>query len=107
MILLIIMPVYEDWDPAIELCRRIDAAFRNQPRLLVSLLLIDDGSVGSTSADQLPFRADVIKDIMVLVLRRNLGHQRAIGLAVAYIQQNFKTESVVLVEADARAPILG
>ncbi len=107
MNLLIIMPVYEDWDPAIELCRRIDAAFRNQPCLLVSLLLIDDGSVGSTSPDQLPFRPDVIKDITVLVLRRNLGHQRAIAVGLAYIQQNCKADAVVVMDADGQDSVEG
>lgn len=102
MNVLIIMPVYEDWEPAMELCRRIDQEFRNQPGLIVSLLLIDDGSIKSTSPEQLPFRPDVIKNIMVLTLRRNLGHQRAIAVGLAYIQQNCSADAVVVMDADGQ-----
>lgn len=96
------MPVYEDWDPALELCRRIDIAFRNQEAPVVSLLLIDDGSVSSTSPDQLPFHPDVVKEIRVLVLRRNLGHQRAIAIGLAYIQQSCRADAVVVMDADGQ-----
>ena len=48
MHIVIIMPVYEDWDAAIKLCRNIDVVLRQESSLRASVLLIDDGSTLTT-----------------------------------------------------------
>jgi len=49
MRIIITMPVYEDWDSAMEVCRRIDLVFREERSVRVSLLLVDDGSIQSAA----------------------------------------------------------
>lgn len=100
MQILIVMPVYEDWEAAAELCHRIDLVFREQRAHRVSLLLIDDGSTLSRQPCEVPFLPEAVERISTLVLRRNLGHQRAIAVALAYIQQNWKGDAVVVMDAD-------
>jgi len=96
----IIMPVYEDWDSAVELCQKIDLVFRERKSLHIRLLLIDDGSRFRTHPGEVPFRPEAIEKISILVLRRNLGHQRAIAVALAHIHQHWKGDAVVVLDAD-------
>jgi len=96
----IIMPVYEDWDSAVELCRRIDLAFRENHSLHIRLLLVDDGSTTCSFPREVLLPLESIEQISVLTLRRNLGHQRAIAVALAYIWGNWKGDAVVVMDAD-------
>jgi polyisoprenyl-phosphate glycosyltransferase len=100
MHIVIIMPVYEDWDAAIKLCRNIDAVLHKASSLQASILLIDDGSKLTTCPRVLPFQPEAIEHVAVLTLRRNLGHQRAIAVAFAHLQQNWKADAVVVMDAD-------
>jgi glycosyltransferase involved in cell wall biosynthesis len=100
MHIVILMPVYEDWDAAIGLCRKIDVVLRPQSSLQASIVLIDDGSKLTTYPRSLPFRLEAIDRVSVLSLRRNLGHQRAIAVALAYLQQRWKGDAVVVMDAD-------
>jgi polyisoprenyl-phosphate glycosyltransferase len=45
-------------------------------------------------------RPGAIEHIAILALRRNLGHQRAIAIALAYIQQHWTGDGVVVMDAD-------
>lgn len=102
MHIVIVMPVYEDWDAALKLCRNIDAVLRGQSSLRASVLLIDDGSALTTYPRELPFRLEAIDHVSVLTLRRNLGHQRALAVGFAYLQQHWKGkgDAVVVMDAD-------
>jgi glycosyltransferase involved in cell wall biosynthesis len=96
----IIMPVYEDWDAAMKLCRNVDGVLREETALLASVLLVDDGSWATTSPKELPFHPESIGRVAVLTLRRNLGHQRAIAIALAHIREHWKGDAVVVMDAD-------
>jgi glycosyltransferase involved in cell wall biosynthesis len=100
MHIVIVMPVYEDWDAALKLCRNIDVVLRGQSSLRASVLLIDDGSALTTYPRELPFRLEAIDHVSVLTLRRNLGHQRALAVGFAYLQQHWKGDAVVVMDAD-------
>jgi len=100
MDIVIVMPVYEDWDAAMKLCRNIDVVLREERSLRASLLFIDDGSTLTTYQRGLPFQPEAIDRVAVLRLRRNLGHQRAIAVALAHLQQNWKGDAVVVMDAD-------
>jgi polyisoprenyl-phosphate glycosyltransferase len=100
MQLTIVMPVYEDWDAAIELCRNIDDVFRDESSLHVDVLLVDDGSTATMPPRELPFNPKAIENVAVLGLRRNLGHQRAIAVGLAYVHENRICDAVVVMDAD-------
>lgn len=100
MHIVIVMPVYEDWDAALKLCRNIDLVLRGQNSLRASVLLIDDGSALTTYPRALSFQPEAIDHVAVLALRRNLGHQRALAVGFAYLQQHWKGDAVVVMDAD-------
>jgi len=100
MRILITMPVYEDWPSAMELCQSIDNIFREQKTFQVGILLIDDGSTATACPRELPFRPVALESVSLLSLRRNLGHQRAIAVALAHIHQNWKVDAIVVMDGD-------
>jgi polyisoprenyl-phosphate glycosyltransferase len=96
---LIIMPVFDDWNSLDPLLRQLDQEL-SRKNLKVEILLIDDGStikapssLGSTGSQQ-------IAKVEILRLRRNLGHQRAIAVALAHIEANVACQAVVVMDAD-------
>jgi hypothetical protein len=100
MRILITMPVYEDWPSAMELCQSIDNIFREKKTFQVGILLVDDGSTETACPSELPFHPVALESVSLLALRRNLGHQRAIAIALAHIHQSWKGDAVVVMDAD-------
>lgn len=95
----IVMPVFDDWPSALQVSKEIDAVMRGVPEHEVSVLLVDDGSVSpipETVAE--PFAA--IRSLRVLALRRNLGHQRAIAIGLAYAHAELSGDCVVVMDSD-------
>lgn len=62
--------------------------------------MVDDASTepGSREALSGPFRS--IRNISLLTLRRNLGHQRAIAVGLAYAEKHQQSDVVVVMDAD-------
>jgi glycosyltransferase involved in cell wall biosynthesis len=101
--LLIVMPVYEDWASAIEVCRRIDAVMP-QMSARAGIMLIDDGSPSTHPPALDVLELARIQDVHILALNRNLGHQRAIAVALAYAAANLAADAVVIMDADGEDP---
>src|SRR3954453_15433857 len=99
MRLVIAMPVYEDWESAALLCEALHAELARLTDVHATLLLIDDGSTRQIGTDAAPANQS-LDDVWVLRLRRNLGHQRAIAVALAYIHENIQCEAVIIMDAD-------
>jgi glycosyltransferase involved in cell wall biosynthesis len=97
--LMVMMPVYNDWPVAFTLLERVDATL-SDAGLSADVLLVDDGS-SQTHASELPameYRA--IGAVSVLRLRRNLGHQRAIAIGIAYIFAHSDCDALCIMDAD-------
>ena len=100
MQIIIVMPVYEDWESAGMLCRAIDECLAAFPQIRATVLLVDDGS-STPQPDNFPGQVPTtIASISVLRLRRNLGHQRAIAVALAYVQENIPGDAALIMDAD-------
>lgn len=97
--IVIAMPVFNDWDSAKVLIKNIDHSVKNNA-FHFSILLIDDGSSISVPDDLIGTSLDSIKKIDLLQLRRNLGHQRAIAIALTYIFQSYPCDAVIVMDAD-------
>jgi len=97
--LVIVLPVYNDWPAAGTLVNRIDAELGNAG-LTADVLLIDDGSESTVGEDFAagPWRA--LRAVRLLTLRRNVGHQRAIVLGLAYLHRRGSFDAVVVMDAD-------
>jgi GT2 family glycosyltransferase len=100
MQVLIAMPVYEDWESATLLCQAVDAELASLTGVNATVVMIDDGS--RTKIDSSLCAADYrhLNAIRLLRLRRNLGHQRAIAVALAFIQQNVPCDAVIVMDSD-------
>ena len=99
--LVIVMPVYEDCPALDALLPALDQALHDAGRT-ARVLLVDDGS---NTPPHLPscatgFRA--LHTIERLVLRRNLGHQRALGIGLTYVHEHIHADAVVLMDADGQ-----
>ncbi len=100
MRVVIMMPVYEDWQAAMELCRNIDSVLSQDRSIRSTVLFVDDGSRLSQCPSALPFEPKAISRVALLKLQRNLGHQRAIAVALAYVREHWQGDAVVIMDAD-------
>ncbi len=96
---LVLMPLRDDWTSAAELIRRLDQALSSRPCVL-NVLLVDDGSVQGCSSQDFQSGFAIVQTIRILRLRRNLGHQRAIAIGLAHIEQTTACDAVLVMDAD-------
>lgn len=98
--IVIAIPVYNDWISLVILLREIDRTMEGQG-LRCSILAIDDGSLQSCSALKDQFRDfRNIQQVESLHLASNLGHQKAIALGLAYINEHLVCDHVIVMDAD-------
>lgn len=97
--LLILIPVFNEWDLLGKLLERIDAAL-SQANLSADVVFLDDGStVGYAGRLNVP-DLGAVNDVDVLRLARNLGHQRAISIGLAWASENRAGRTVVVMDGD-------
>ena len=80
----VLIPVYNDWSAVAALLPLLDRALLDSRRH-ATVLLLDDGSSEPCPPAFEKLSLDAIEAIDVLVLRRNLGHQRALAVGLAYL----------------------
>jgi glycosyltransferase involved in cell wall biosynthesis len=95
----ILMPVYQDWESVAILCGSLDEHLRKLNGVEVRILLVDDGSVDQAKS----WRSSgwqAVEQIDCLRLRRNLGHQRAICVGLCYLSEHIPCDAVLVMDAD-------
>jgi glycosyltransferase involved in cell wall biosynthesis len=97
--LVILMPVYNDWDAASTLLEQIDSALADH-NLRPLILLIDDGSATRVPDHLVRKPFHVISAVDVLRLRRNLGHQRAIAIGLTHVFQRVPCDAIMVMDSD-------
>jgi glycosyltransferase involved in cell wall biosynthesis len=97
--LTILIPIYNDWEALALLLADLDAALAEN-RLEAGVLIVDDGSTvrPAGSLERQSYR--VLHDIEVLSLRRNLAHQRAIGIGIAFVEDRGRCDALVVMDGD-------
>lgn len=99
----ILMPVYNDWQSFFLLVQHITAKFQSQS-LRLSVYAVNDGST-------LPPRPYIMDkpnnsrnlSITILHLARNVGHQRAIALGLSYLsreRERLNFDAVIVMDSD-------
>jgi polyisoprenyl-phosphate glycosyltransferase len=93
--LVVVIPVYEDRDAAKLLFKEISTKIK----CAVYIVAVDDGSVRN------PINIEVIKNTglngVVIKLKRNVGHQRAIAIGLNYVVDELNNQSqVVIMDSD-------
>lgn len=97
--ILILIPIYNDWSSAGLLLRDADAVFLREG-LSADILFVDDGSTVPIPASLSSGPLSAIRRLDVLQLRRNLGHQRAIAVGLAFVHSSRQCEAVVVMDGD-------
>lgn len=97
--LVVVSPVYNDW-PAVELLLPRLGAELARHGLRARVLLIDDGSFEPAPDRLMEQSVDAILETRVLTLRRNVGHQRALAIGLAFVQDQMPCAAVVVMDAD-------
>lgn len=93
--LIIVTPVYEDAEASDRLFREIHSEFGKS----VFIVAVDDGSVKQ------PLKIESLSNSgiegVVLKLRRNVGHQRAIAVGLGYVSEHMQNQQrVVVMDSD-------
>jgi hypothetical protein len=96
---LVLIPVFNDWASLARLLTELDQVLAAVDRQ-ADVLVVDDGSTTEPHDLDEPWRFTALKRIDVLALRRNLGHQRAIAVGLAYVEDCLQTGPVVVMDGD-------
>ncbi|GBR73594.1 glycosyl transferase GTA-type super family [Candidatus Termititenax aidoneus] len=90
----IVTPCYNDWEALSLLLINIDKK-NAQAKQKIHMLIVNDGSIQENNFDwsKLPN----ISEIILIDLIRNVGHQRAISIGLAYINECCKNYAGVIV----------
>jgi polyisoprenyl-phosphate glycosyltransferase len=99
MRVVILMPLRDDWAAAAELLRRLDVALDQYPASF-QVLVVDDASVEKPGPEMFAASYSALSAIRVLRLRRNLGHQRAIAIGLAHLEDTASCDAVLIMDAD-------
>lgn len=95
----ILMPVFCDWGPAAMVCQMIDRQLATLEGVQARVLLVDDGSPDPLNG-WVPFEFLHTTKISALLLRRNVGHQRAIATGLCLIQDEIECDAIIVMDAD-------
>ena len=96
--LVVLIPVYNDWIAVEKLLRELDKVLEAHA-LNADILIVDDGSTVEPASTFDGYSA--LGRVDVLELKRNLGHQRAIGIGIAFVEDRLTScESLVVMDGD-------
>lgn len=96
--LVIVTPVLNDWESLAELVHHI-SLLDSLWGAKITIVAVDDGSVDVT----LPPAGNLcgcVEQIHVVKLKANQGHQRAIGLGLAYVERELSPDRIVIMDSD-------
>ena len=96
---LILIPAFNDWASLAQLLPRLDSVLAEHG-VLADVLIVDDGSTIEPDAMAVRGGSGALKRVDVLRLRRNLGHQRAIAIGLAYVEDCLRPGVVVVMDGD-------
>jgi polyisoprenyl-phosphate glycosyltransferase len=97
--LLILIPVFNDWPSLSKLLDALDDTLAEH-NLEASVLVVDDGSTTTPGDDPTKRSFRALRYVEILELCRNLGHQRAIAIGLAYVEDRGSSEAVVVMDGD-------
>ncbi len=93
--IIILIPVYNDGQSAKRLLSELASVFKDFTTSHFSVLLIDDGSTEKLNITGIPSLP-----VSILHLQRNIGHQKAIAIGMAYIKENRACEKIIVMDSD-------
>jgi polyisoprenyl-phosphate glycosyltransferase len=95
----ILTPVFDDWESLSVLLDRIDRTLEGA-ETGVLVVVVNDGSISPPPSSLRGWRGQAIEEVRVVNLKRNLGHQRAIAVGLAYLEEAEFLRSVIVMDSD-------
>ena len=92
---IILIPVFNDGASLNKLLEEMAISIRDLPDMKFRVLVVDDGST-----EALIIHAQASLPVHLLRLQRNIGHQKAIAIGLAYIQANDTCDKVLVMDSD-------
>ncbi|MDZ4794277.1 MAG: glycosyltransferase family 2 protein [Bacteroidota bacterium] len=93
--IIILTPVYNDGASLNILLDELAVAVKEFTTTRFTVLVVDDGST-----DNLDVKVPAIFSLQILRLQRNIGHQKAIAIGLAYIKENLSCDKVLVMDCD-------
>jgi glycosyltransferase involved in cell wall biosynthesis len=97
--LVLLIPVYNDWDCVMHLLPGVDRAV-GPIRGAHRVVLVDDGSTEPPPVGLSGLPLEHIARLDVLRLRRNLGHQRALAVGLCHVWEHVACDAVLVMDGD-------
>ncbi len=94
MELIIMLPMYNDWDSFRILLKDLEKEFPTS-----RIVVVDDGSSQQPGTFTTSSPLDIIK------LTHNLGHQKAIAIGLSYVAEKYPASRVLIMDADGNDTI--
>jgi polyisoprenyl-phosphate glycosyltransferase len=91
----ILIPVFNDRESLNRLLSELAVQFAHFTGTKFSVLVIDDSSTEDT-----PIITASLFPLQVLHLSRNIGHQKAIAIGLAYTKENLSCDKVLIMDSD-------
>lgn len=94
---IIVIPQFNDWEALNLLIQKINEDLHEEILHNCTLLIVDDCS---SKNQHVPFIKFNGRQIKLLSLYRNLGHQKAIAIGLSYVAENLDATRVIVMDAD-------
>lgn len=95
--IVIITPVYNDWESFTKLIKEIDKAIVSFKNISFKLIAINDGSREKAPQLSLP---EGIEKIKILNMKINQGHAICLANGIKYALKNYQFDNLILMDAD-------
>lgn len=95
--IVIITPVYNDWESFKKLVNEINKAASNFNEIIFKLIAVNDGSNEKVSSLTLPQK---LESIEILNMKINQGHAICLANGIKYALENYRFDSLILMDAD-------
>ena len=95
--IIILMPVYQDWDSLKKVLEEIDSIIQNIKVFEYSCLIINDGA---QAANPKIIKPKSFKKLKIINMRENRGHARCNAFGLRYINSNISCDYVIVMDSD-------
>jgi len=95
----VVVPVFRDWPSFAQLLDRLERALAGEA-VSLSIVAVNDSPETEATIRFAPPGSGTIARIEILHLIRNLGHQRAIAVGLAYVEATLECDCVAVMDAD-------
>ena len=95
--IIILIPVFNDWDSLEKLLGEIDETVKNINNIFIECLIVNDDS---TIISPQFLKPKNIKKVNILDMKKNRGHARCNAFGIRYVNKNEDFDNLILMDSD-------